>query len=62
MSTRIAIEVNEKTLRKLVLEHLRALVGAHLAEEDVKIEVKSKQNYRSDWEPAEFRAKIEVSK
>jgi hypothetical protein len=54
------IEIDEKALRVLVIAHLRDQLGnISLTAEDVKIEVKSKQNYKSEWEPAAFRARID---
>jgi len=55
----IVIELSEHDLRKLILEELRNRLGnVPLVETDVVIEVKSKQNYKSEWEPAQFRARI----
>ena len=60
MSTKINIEVDETTLRRLVLHYLAEQLGdAGLTEKDITIEVKSKQNYKSDWEIAAFRARVE---
>ena len=59
MATKLYIEIDESTLRKLVLDHLSAQLGCALSEKDVFIEVKSKQNYKSEWERAEFRARVE---
>jgi hypothetical protein len=59
----IDIELTEQDLKKLVVEELRARLGDKfsLTEKDVAIETKSKQNYKSEWETAAFRAKILVS-
>ena len=63
---KIRVEINEKELRRLVFDYLRDMLGSvALKPEDVQIQVKSKQNYKSEWEEAEFRAvydKMEVSK
>ena len=53
---KIRIEITEQELRVLIVEHLTAALGFAPAEKDVKIEVKSKANYKSEWEPASFRA------
>lgn len=54
---KISIEIDEKKLRELVTVYLREQLGSlPFNEDDVKIEVKSKQNYKSEWEPAAFRA------
>lgn len=53
----LSIEVDEACLRKLVRRYICEDVGIDLLDdEDIKIEVKSKQNYRSEWEQASFRA------
>lgn len=55
---RISVEINESDLRSLVLEHLQEKFNSDLKPDDVKIEVKSKQNYKSEWESASFRATV----
>lgn len=57
--TRIRIEVDERTLKRLVIRYLSEQVGANLSETDVFIETKSTQNYKSEWESALFRARVE---
>jgi hypothetical protein len=55
----INIEFTEQELRNLILNHLEELLGrVALNPEDVKIQVKSKQNYKSEWEEAAFRATV----
>jgi len=57
------IELNEKELRELVLAYLsRQLGDLDFNIDDIKIQVKSKQNYKSEWESAEFKATLEVFK
>lgn len=53
---KLHIELTEEELRELVVRHLESLLNVPLTEKDVQIEVKSKQNYRSEWESAAFRA------
>lgn len=54
---KIKIELNEATLRTLVVNHIQLKLGAvNLDPRDVLIEVRSKQNFKSEWEGAEFRA------
>lgn len=56
----IKIIIDAETLKRLVIEHLADRLGnLPLDKEDITIEVKSKQNYKSEWEPAEFRATYE---
>lgn len=52
----VDITVDKTTLKKLVRDHLSEIMGCMIEEADVKIETKSTQNYRSEWEQAEFRA------
>lgn len=60
MTTRIHIELDEKRVRQIVLDYVARLMGDEVeyTEADVCLEVKSKQNHRSEWEQAEFRATI----
>lgn len=56
---KIDIEIDEKKLRELVYRYLQDQLGSvDLDPKDVDIEVKSKQNYRSEWESAAFRARV----
>lgn len=58
----ISITLTEIELRKLVYEHLARQFGdLPLEPDDVKIETKSKQNYKAEWETAAFRATINKS-
>lgn len=62
---KIQVQITEKELRTMVLERLKSELGdaaARLDDSDVQIEVKSKQNYRSEWEQAAFRARVEVER
>lgn len=53
----IHIELGEEDLKKLVIEEIERRLGEITFDiKNVRIEVKSKQNYRSEWEPADFRA------
>ena len=58
----IRVELSEKDLQELVWDHLRSMLGDDVvfSASDVKIEVKSKQNYKSEWELANFRAVLNV--
>lgn len=58
----IRIEINEHALKTLVRNHLQEKLGnISLEDSDIDIQVKSKQNYRSEWEKAEFRAVVNKS-
>lgn len=53
----IKIEINDTDLKRLVIEEVRRQTGdITLSENDISIEVKSKQNYKAEWESAAFRA------
>jgi len=57
---KITIEMNEVALRDLVVNKLKSMLGTvELDEKKLRIEVKSKQNYKSEWEEAAFRAVYE---
>lgn len=56
---KLKIELTEKELKKLVLEYINSVVNTSVEEKDIQILVKSKQNYKSEWEQAEFRAVYE---
>jgi hypothetical protein len=59
--THIKVEIDENTLRGLIARHLEAQFGSTFDASKVKIEVKSKQNYKSEWEVAAFRARYEAA-
>ena len=56
---KIHCEITEATLKQLIYSYMRQQLGDagdNLRMQDIKIEVKSKQNYKSEWEQADFRA------
>ena len=57
--TSIRIEVDKATLRVLVRDYL-ASMGVDVTEDEVKIETRSLQNWKSEWESADFRATVEA--
>lgn len=60
---KIQAELTEQDLKRLVLFHFQRELGMslELTHRDIQIEVKSKQNYKSEWESASFRARIDKS-
>lgn len=53
----IEIKLTEKDVKELILAEItRRLGDVPFDKSAVMIEVKSKQNYRSEWEVADFRA------
>lgn len=60
---KLHLEIAERDLRRLVIAHVKDLLGTiEIKDGDITIEVKSRQNYKSEWEPAEFRARVEVER
>ncbi len=59
---RINIEIGEEELKKLIIQEIKDKLGSVVLDTSkVKIMVKSKQNYKSEWEPAAFKAIYESS-
>lgn len=58
----IKIVIDEKKLKELISDHLYDLFGSlTFTEEEISIMVKSKQNYKSEWEKADFKAEVNKS-
>ncbi|MGH9966558.1 MAG: hypothetical protein ACREBG_01825 [Pyrinomonadaceae bacterium] len=56
---KVRIEVSAEDLKSLVLKHIRNL-GISVSDlGSIKIETKSKQNYKAEWESADFCATYE---
>lgn len=56
---KIEIELHEHDLRKLVIDDIQNRLGnIDFNEKDIHIEVKSKLNFKAEWEEAQFRARI----
>jgi|JI10StandDraft_1071094.scaffolds.fasta_scaffold75371_7 hypothetical protein len=57
----ITVEVNETELKRLVVSHIAQYFNTDefsiFDPDKVIIQVKSKQNYNSEWETAAFRAR-----
>lgn len=51
-------ELSEKDLRELIALEIQQRTGMQLKVDQILIEVKSKQNYKSEWESASFRARF----
>lgn len=52
----IDIKISEHDLKELVANHIQDKTGMEFDPIKIKIEVKSKQNYKSEWEEASYRA------
>ena len=60
MSSNLHVEIDQATLKELVVAHFSSiLVEINLTPADITIEVKSNQNYKSEWESAAFRAVLD---
>ncbi len=58
---KIRIELTEDDLRALVRQQIERRLGdLAFMEERIRIEVKSKQNFKSEWETSAFRAVLEL--
>lgn len=56
----IRIELDGNAVRKIIREYIRSKLGdVSLDEKRLNIQVKSTQNYKSEWETAAFRAVYE---
>ena len=58
MSSEINIEIDERRLKKLVVAYLSEKLNIDLIESEVNIQTKSAQNYRAEWETANFKAVV----
>jgi hypothetical protein len=60
----IRIEITQEELKALVYKRISEMLGdIPFNRDDVKIETKSTQNYKSEWEgKAGFRAVIEINR
>lgn len=52
----INIDISEKDLKMLIKKHIESTINRVINIDDVGIYVKSKQNYKSQWEKAAFKA------
>jgi len=55
---KLKVEIDENKLKSLVIDYLNQELSLPVTEKDVLIQVKSSQNYKSEWESAQFRATI----
>jgi len=52
------VTFTEEEMRAALIEYLKDETGMSLLEWELCIEVKSKQNWKSEWEPAQFRGTL----
>ena len=53
---KVDIEITEKDLKKMIIDYITNKIDINAKIEDVQILVKSTQNYKSEWENANFKA------
>ena len=59
---KIEITIDETDLRRLVAEEIRRVTGnQEVCADEISILVKSKQNYKSEWEQASFKAEYKAN-
>ena len=59
---RLHIELSESDLQRLVNDEIQRKLGSiDFDFAKVRIEVKSKQNYKAEWEIAAYRAVLDIS-
>jgi hypothetical protein len=56
---KIKIDFTEEEMRKALRDYLEHNLGLDSSALNLTIEVKSKQNYKSEWEVAAFRGSLE---
>ena len=56
----LTITITKDTLKKLVISHISSEYGINqeIDKSDIQFLVKSTQNYKAEWEPADFKAII----
>lgn len=60
---KVRIELTEEDVKRLVRNEILDRLGdIPLEASEVKIETKSTQNYKAEWEAAAFRAVVEVTR
>lgn len=59
---KLTIELTEKEIRTALANHISNVFGIQFSVEEVPIEVKSKQNYKSEWESAAIRINFTIEK
>jgi hypothetical protein len=54
--------LSETEIREAIRDYIAKSTGVSIFPADVRIQVKSKQNYKSEWEEAAFRAEFAASR
>lgn len=57
---RAKVELSEPEIRAAIASYVADRTGVTIQEGEIVIEVKSKQNYRSEWEKAAIRCEFDA--
>jgi hypothetical protein len=57
---KVSIKLDENDIRSILANYINNNYGTAIAADSLRIEVKSKQNYRSEWEHASIRLEQEL--
>jgi hypothetical protein len=55
---RFQIDLTKDELHAALVKYIEAELGVSINDYELRIEVKSKQNYKSEWEEADYRATV----
>lgn len=58
---KVTVKMSEDDIRKILAEYVYDKYNVSIPADKLRIEVKSKQNYKSEWELADIRMEIEVT-
>lgn len=59
---KINVELTEGDIREILAEYVNDRYSLSLKPEELHIQVKSKQNYRSEWEYADIRLNLALQR
>jgi 5-bromo-4-chloroindolyl phosphate hydrolysis protein len=58
---KLEIELTEEDIRRYIVKQLNDAYGLAIAWDKLPIQVKSKHNYKSEWEEASIRVKVQIN-
>ena len=58
---KIKVCLTEQDIRNILSEYIQDNYRIHIEPETLGIQVKSKQNYRSEWESADIRLDVDIA-
>ena len=62
MTMQVKITITQEDVKIALVAYIREQFGFYTGEYDMLLEVKSRQNYKSEWEQADFRGTLIVTK